>query len=93
MDSTLIAEAQVKAKILLEEQIEEVGTDEIVAVGLDEDRAVFVGSHPLHVVMTATYNLATGEYDDWTDATASDLAAVARILTAHALSDRAKRVF
>lgn len=92
MDSKLTAQAQAQAKALLEEQVAEVGVDEMVVVGLDDNRAVFVGSHPLHVVMTATFN-EFGEFDDWTDSTPAEHAEALRILVAHAVSDRAKRVF
>lgn len=92
MDSMLIPEAQVAAKLLLEEQANATDDDNVVAIGLDDVTAVFTGSHPLHETMTATFD-EDGVFDDWRVSTLDEHAEALRVLVAHVLSDRAKRVF
>lgn len=93
MDSTLTAKAQIAAKVLLEDQADELGADLYVVVGLTETRAVFLSSDSLAGPHTATYDEATNNYDGWDAATAGELHQATCRLVERVIDSRATRVF
>ena len=99
MNSQLSPEGQATAKQTIDDHNDSFGHDhdDIIAVGIGGDEVVFVSSDPLSVTNTATFTPKgrgeLGSMEDWRESTEDELRTALRVLVAHTVNDRSKRVF